>query len=77
MIAAEWCLQNVDYVWLFPFPCTTKRIPIILVDKGLIEEIPSQFMNAGSTKKFVYKITGKGLRFLQIFQEIEKIVGLD
>jgi predicted transcriptional regulator len=45
-----------------------------MVEKGLVEEIPHQF---SGNKKFVYKITGKGLRLLQISREIESIVGLD
>ena len=45
-----------------------------MVEKGLVEEIPHQF---GGYKKFVYKITGKGLRLMQISQEIDSIVGLD
>jgi predicted transcriptional regulator len=45
-----------------------------MVEKGLVEVIPHQF---SGNEKFVYKITGKGLRLLQISQEIESIVGLD
>jgi predicted transcriptional regulator len=45
-----------------------------MVEKGLVEEIPHQF---SGNEKFVYKITGKGLRLLQISREIESIVGLD
>jgi predicted transcriptional regulator len=48
-----------------------------LVEKGLVYESPQQFKNGSSKKKFVYKTTGKGLRFLQISKEIESIVGLD
>ena len=46
-----------------------------LVGKGLVDEFPK----AGSSgnEKLVYKITGKGLRLLQISQEIESLVGLD
>ena len=44
-----------------------------MVEKGLVEEIPHQF---GGNEKFVYKITGKGLRLMQISQEIDSIVGL-
>jgi predicted transcriptional regulator len=45
-----------------------------MVEKGLVEEVPRQF---SGNEKFVYKITEKGLRLLQISQEIESIVGLD
>jgi predicted transcriptional regulator len=45
-----------------------------MVEKGLVEDIPHQF---SGNEKFVYKITGKGLRLLQISKEIESIVGLD
>jgi predicted transcriptional regulator len=47
-----------------------------LVEKGLIDEIPQQVKGHGN-EKFVYKITGKGLRLLQISQEIESLIGLD
>jgi predicted transcriptional regulator len=46
----------------------------LLVEKGLIVEFPKIGSN---NKKFVYKTTEKGLRFLQISREIESIVGLD
>jgi predicted transcriptional regulator len=45
-----------------------------MVEKDLVEEPPQQF---SGNEKFVYKITGKGLRLLQISREIESIVGLD
>ena len=45
-----------------------------MVEKGLVEKIPRQF---SGNEKLVYKITGKGLRLLQISKEIESIVGLD
>jgi predicted transcriptional regulator len=45
-----------------------------MIEKGLVEEISHQFSD---NEKFVYKTTEKGLRFLQISQEIESIVGLD
>ena len=48
----------------------------LLLEKGLIDEIPQETKNTGGGEKFVYKITGKGLRFLQISQEIESLVGL-
>ena len=47
-----------------------------LIENGLINESPQQFERSGN-KKYVYKTTEKGLRFLQISQEIESIVGLD
>ena len=45
-----------------------------MVEKGLVDKIPHQ---SSGNEKFVYKITGKGLRLLQISREIESIVGLD
>jgi predicted transcriptional regulator len=48
-----------------------------MVDKGLIEEVPKQIQNTRGNEKLVYKITGKGLRLLQISKEIESLVGLD
>ena len=45
-----------------------------MVEKGLVEEIPHHF---SGNEKFLYKITGKGLRLMQISKEIEDIVGLD
>jgi predicted transcriptional regulator len=48
-----------------------------IVEKGLIEEVPKQIKNTRGNEKFVYRITEKGIRLLQISQEIESIVGLD
>jgi predicted transcriptional regulator len=45
-----------------------------MVEKGLVEESPQQF---SGNEKCAYKITGKGLRFLQISQEFESLIGLD
>lgn len=45
-----------------------------MLEKGLVEEIRHQ---SSANEKFVYKITGKGLRLLQISRGIESIVGLD
>jgi predicted transcriptional regulator len=45
-----------------------------MIEKGLVDEITHQ---SSGNEKFVYKITGKGLRLLQISKEIESIVGLD
>jgi predicted transcriptional regulator len=51
-----------------------KEYHSFMVEKGLVEESPQRFRGNG---KFVYKITEKGLRLLQISREIESIVGLD
>jgi predicted transcriptional regulator len=48
-----------------------------LLEKGLINEFPQQTKTVQGNKKFFYKITEKGLRLLQISEEIEGIVGLD
>jgi predicted transcriptional regulator len=48
-----------------------------LLKKGLVIEFPQKIETRHGNEKFVYKITGKGLRLLQISQEIESIVGLD
>jgi predicted transcriptional regulator len=48
-----------------------------MVEKSLIEEVPKQIRNNRGNEKYVYKITGKGLRLLQISKEIESLVGLD
>jgi predicted transcriptional regulator len=45
-----------------------------MVEKGLIDEIPKENKNTPGNEKFVYKITGRGLRLLQISKEIESIV---
>ena len=49
----------------------------LLLEMGLIDEIPQEIKSSGGNEKSVYKITGKGLRLLQISKEIESIVGLD
>jgi predicted transcriptional regulator len=54
-----------------------KEYLLFMVKKGLIDEVPKQIESRHGNEKFVYKITGKGLRLLQISQEIESIVGLD
>ncbi|MDQ3840917.1 MAG: winged helix-turn-helix domain-containing protein [Thermoproteota archaeon] len=46
-----------------------------LVEKGLVNEIPQQLRSGN--EKMVYKITEKGVRFLWVSAEIERIVGLD
>jgi predicted transcriptional regulator len=48
-----------------------------LLEKGLVGKFPQQVEARRSSEKFVYKITGRGLRLLEISKEIEKIVGLD
>jgi predicted transcriptional regulator len=48
-----------------------------LVEKRLVDEIPKQTKDNKSSQKDVYKITGRGLRLLQISEEIEKLVNLD
>jgi predicted transcriptional regulator len=48
-----------------------------LLENGLVEEIPQQIKTSGSGKILVYKISEKGLRFLQISQEFESLIGLD
>jgi predicted transcriptional regulator len=53
-----------------------KEYLLFLLEKGLIDEIPQQIKTHGN-EKLVYKITGKGIRLLQISEEIESIVGLD
>jgi predicted transcriptional regulator len=47
-----------------------------MVEKGLIGGFPQQIEARHGNEKFVYKITEKGLRLLQISKEIEDIVGL-
>jgi predicted transcriptional regulator len=48
-----------------------------LVEKGLIDEFPQQIKSGSGNEKFVYKITERGIRLVQISKEIENIVGLD
>jgi predicted transcriptional regulator len=48
-----------------------------MVEKGLIEEVPKQIKDNRDNEKLVYKITNRGLRLLEISNEIESIVGLD
>lgn len=48
-----------------------------LVERRLVDEIPKQTKDNKSSQKDVYKITGRGLRLLQISEEIEKLVNLD
>jgi predicted transcriptional regulator len=48
-----------------------------LLEKGLVERFPQQVEARRSSEKFVYKITGRGLRLLEISKEIENLIGLD
>jgi predicted transcriptional regulator len=48
----------------------------LLLEKGLIDEFPQQ-TEASGNEKFLYKITEKGLRLLQISLEIESLIGLN
>ena len=45
-----------------------------LVENSLVDEFPKHTKSNSITQKNVYKITGRGLRLLQISQEIEKLV---
>ena len=44
------------------------------IEKDLIEEFPKQVKSNSVKEKHVYKITGKGIRLLQISEEIESLV---
>ena len=46
-----------------------------LLEKGLIDEFPQQIKSDSSNEKFVYKITERGIRLMQISKEIENLVG--
>jgi predicted transcriptional regulator len=48
----------------------------VLVRQGVIHEFPLE-SRTSRNEKLVYKITNKGLRLLQISQEIERIMSLD
>ena len=48
-----------------------------LLENGLIDEVSQQIKSSGGHEKFVYKITERGFRLMQISKEIENIVGLD
>ena len=54
-----------------------KEYLAFLLEKGLLEELPRQITTRGDNEKFVYRITGKGIRLLEISKEIESLVGLD
>jgi predicted transcriptional regulator len=41
-----------------------------LLKKELIDEFPQQIQNTVGKERYVYKITGKGVRLLQISKEI-------
>jgi predicted transcriptional regulator len=47
-----------------------------LLEKNLIAELPQQ-IEASGNRKSLYEITEKGLRLLQISQEIESLIGMD
>jgi predicted transcriptional regulator len=48
-----------------------------LLENGLIDEISLPTKSHGGHEKFVYKITERGIRLMQISKELENIVGLD
>ena len=47
-----------------------------LLESGLIEEFPQQVRKRGK-EKIMYKITPKGLRLMQIYDEMRSMVSLD
>ncbi len=49
----------------------------ILLENGLIDEVSQQLKSPACNEKFVYKITERGIRMMEISNEIENIVGLD
>ena len=61
----------------YPSYAQLKEYLSLLVEMGLVEEIPKQTKDDKSSPKNAYKITGRGLRLLEIPEEIEKLVGLD
>ena len=48
-----------------------------LLENGLIDEISQPIKSRDGHEKFLYKITERGIRLMQISKEIENIVGLD
>jgi predicted transcriptional regulator len=48
-----------------------------LLENGLIDEVSQQVKSRAGHEKFVYKITERGIRLMQISKELENIVGLD
>ena len=48
-----------------------------LLENGLIDEVTQQIKSSSGNEKFVYKITERGIRLMQISKEIKNIVGLD
>jgi predicted transcriptional regulator len=46
-----------------------------IVENGLLEEFPQQVSKSGN-EKIIYKITPKGLRLLQIYDEMSSLVAL-
>jgi predicted transcriptional regulator len=70
--------QNDDMYKSYLSYAQLKEYLSFLLEKGLVGQFPQQIESRrGSNEKFVYKITRKGLRLLQISQEIESIVGPD
>lgn len=48
-----------------------------LVENDLIEKFPQQKnVSSGGNERFLYRITEKGLRFLQISKEIESLIDI-
>ena len=47
-----------------------------LLENGLLEEFPQQVRKRGR-EKIMYRITPKGLRLLQIYDEMRSMVSLD
>jgi hypothetical protein len=62
--------------WL-RFLSQLKEYLSFLMDKGLIDEILLQTKSSGNKRRYVYKTTEKGLRFLQISREVESIMDQD
>ena len=54
-----------------------KEYLAFLLENDLVEEFPQQIKTSGSGEKLVYRISEKGLCFLQISQEFENLIGLD
>jgi predicted transcriptional regulator len=48
----------------------------LLMENGLIEVMHHQNKSHGN-EKFVYKVTEKGFRLLQIYQEMKSLIGLN
>ena len=48
-----------------------------ILENSLIDEVSQQIKGHAGHEKFVYKITERGIRLMQISKEIENVVGLD